>query len=219
MGFYRKHILPVLTDLAMRNKAAGTERARWVPLAAGEVLEVGVGSGLNFAHYAPGVRRLYALEPSEELRRMAARRARHAPCPVEFVAASAEAIPLASESVDTVVTTWTLCVIADAGQALHEIRRVLRRDGRLIFVEHGRSPDPRVVRWQDRLTPVWRRIAGGCHLNRPIEALIAAGGFELAEMERSYGAGPRVAAYLYRGVARVGAPEARHPRGREPHAT
>jgi ubiquinone/menaquinone biosynthesis C-methylase UbiE len=212
MGFYSKHILPVLTDLAMRNKAAGAERARWVPLAAGDVLEIGAGSGLNFAHYAPGVLRLCALEPSEELRRMAARRAQRAPCPVEFVAASAEAIPLADESVDTVVTTWTLCTIADVGRGLHEIRRVLRRDGRLIFVEHGRSPDPRVVRWQDRLTPMWRRVAGGCHLNRPIEALIAAGGFELAELERSYSAGPRVGAYLYRGVARVGAPGARHSR-------
>jgi SAM-dependent methyltransferase len=111
-----------------------------------------------------------------------------------------------------VVTTWTLCTIADVGRGLHEIRRVLRRDGRLIFIEHGRSPDPGVVRWQDRLTPVWRRVAGGCHLNRPIEALIAAGGFELAELERSYSAGPRVGAYLYRGVARVGAPGARHPR-------
>ena len=213
MGFYSKHILPVLTDFAMRNEAALAERAQWVPLAAGEVLEVGAGSGLNFAHYAPGVSRLWALEPSEELRRMAARRAERAPCAVELMAASAEALPLADESVDTVVTTWTLCTIADAGRALHEIQRVLRRDGRLIFVEHGRSPDSRVVRWQDRLTPAWRRIAGGCHLNRPIDALIAAGGFELAELKRSYGAGPRVGSYLYRGVARVGAPGARLPRG------
>jgi ubiquinone/menaquinone biosynthesis C-methylase UbiE len=203
MGFYSRHILPGLTDFAMRNEAARAERAQWVPLAAGDVLEVGAGSGLNFAHYAPGVSRLYALEPSEELRRMAGARAQGAPCPVELVAASAEAIPLANESVDTVVMTWTLCTIADTGRALHEIRRVLRKDGRLIFVEHGRSRDPRVVRWQDRLTPVWRRIAGGCHLNRPIDALIAAGGFELAELKRSYIAGPRVAAYLYRGVART----------------
>jgi ubiquinone/menaquinone biosynthesis C-methylase UbiE len=205
MGFYSKHILPGLTDLAMRNEAARAERAQWVPLAVGEVLEVGAGSGLNFAHYAPGVSRLFALEPSDALRRMAARRAERAPCAVEFMAASAETIPLASESVDTVVTTWTLCTIHDAGRALHEIRRVLRRDGRLIFIEHGRSPDPRVARWQERLTPAWRRITGGCHLNRPIDALIAAAGFELAELKRSYGAGPRVGSYLYRGVARVDA--------------
>ncbi len=214
MGVYSTHVLPVLIDLAMRQEAARAERARWVPLAGGDVLEIGAGSGLNFAHYAPGVSRLHALEPSDALRRMAAGRARSAPCPVELVAASAEAIPLASESVDTVVTTWTLCTIPDVGRALHEIQRVLRRDGRLIFVEHGRSPDARVVRWQDRLTPVWRRIAGGCHLNRPIDALIAAGGFELTELERSYVAGPRVGAYLYRGVARIGAPPAaRRARG------
>ena len=213
MGFYSKRILPVLMDLAMRNEAARSERAQWVPLAAGEVLEVGAGSGLNFAYYASRVSRLYALEPSEELRQMAARLAQRAPCPVVFLGASAVAIPLADESVDTVVTTWTLCSIADAGRALHEIRRVLRRDGRLIFVEHGRSPDPRVVRWQDGLTPVWRRIAGGCHLNRQIDALIAAGGFDLTELKRSYVAGPRVGAYFYRGVARVGAPGARPPRG------
>jgi ubiquinone/menaquinone biosynthesis C-methylase UbiE len=203
MSLYSQHILPVLTDLAMRNKAARAERARWVPLAAGVVLEIGAGSGLNFAHYGPQVRKLYALDPSAELRRMAAPRAERVRVPVEFLAASAEAIPLPDASVDTVVTTWTLCTIADAGRALHEMGRVLRGDGRLVFVEHGRSPDPRVVRWQDRLTPIWRRIAGGCHLNRPIEQLIEAGGFEIPEIERGYVGGPRVGAYLFRGVARL----------------
>ena len=212
MGFYSKHILPVLTDLAMRNEAARAERAQWVPLAAGEVLEVGAGSGLNFAHYAPGVSRLYALEPSEELRRMAAQRAERAPCAVEFMAASAEAIPLPDESVDTVVTTWTLCTIADAGASAPR-DPASAAQGRPVDLRRARTlAGSRVVRWQDRLTPAWRRIAGGCHLNRPIDALIAAGGFDLAELTRSYGAGPRVGAYLYRGVARVGAPGARPPR-------
>lgn len=203
--FYGTHILPVLTDLAMRNKGATAERTRWVPLATGVVLEVGAGSGLNFAHYTPQVRVIYALDPSAELRRRAGPRARRARVPIEFLAAAAESIPLPDASVDTVVTTWTLCTIADTRRALHEMGRVLRGDGRLIFVEHGRAPDPRVVRWQDRLTPVWRRIAGGCHLNRPIAQLIEAAGFEIAELERGYGRGPRVGAYLYRGVARLGA--------------
>ena len=159
MGFYGKHILPVLIDLAMRNEAARAERAQWVPLAAGEVLEVGAGSGLNFAHYARGVSRLHALEPSEELRQMAARRAQRAPCPVVFVAASAEAIPLADESVDTVVTTWTLCTIADAGE--RSTRSASAPQGRPVDLRRTRTlaGSPRCP-LADRLTPAWRRIAG-----------------------------------------------------------
>lgn len=202
MSFYGTYVLPVLTDLAMRNKGAQAERAQWVPLAAGVVLEVGAGSGLNFAHYGIGVGKVYALEPSAELRRMAVPRAQRARVPIEFLAAHAEAIPLPDGAVDTVVTTWTLCTIADPGRALREMRRVLKTDGRLVFVEHGRAPDPRVVRWQDRLTPVWRRIAGGCHLNRPVATMLEAGGFEVPEMECGYASGPRVSGYLYRGVAR-----------------
>jgi ubiquinone/menaquinone biosynthesis C-methylase UbiE len=211
MSVYSEHILPVLTDLAMRNKSASVERARWVPLAANLVLEIGAGSGLNFAHYGPDVRKVYALEPSAALRRMADRRAQGVRVPIELLEASAEAIPLPDTSVDAVVTTWTLCTIADPGRALHEIGRVLRGEGRLIFVEHGRSPDAQVNRWQDRLTPVWRRIAGGCHLNRPIDEMIVAAGFEISEIEREYVSGPRVGAYLYRGVARL-ASRSRSPR-------
>ena len=203
MSLYSRYVLPVLTDLAMRNQGAHAERTRWVPLAAGAVLEVGAGSGLNFAHYGAGARMVYALEPSAELRRMAVPRAQRARIPIQFLAAQAEAIPLPDGAVDTVVMTWTLCTIADPGRALRDMRRVLQRDGRLVFVEHGRAPDPRVAGWQDRLTPGWRRIAGGCHLNRPIDTIIETGGFEVPEMERGYASGPRVGAYLYRGVARL----------------
>jgi ubiquinone/menaquinone biosynthesis C-methylase UbiE len=213
MRFYGKYVLPVLTDLVMRNRTARAERARWIPLAAGVVLEVGAGSGLNIPFYGPRVRKLYALDPSDELRRMAGAQTRRASFPVEFLTHPAEALSLADASVDSVVTTWTLCTIPDAGRALQHMRRVLRPEGRLIFVEHGRSPDPRVIRWQDRLTPVWRRVTGGCHLNRPIEQLIAAGGFEVAEIERGYVAGPKVAAYLYRGVATPRAPARNSPGG------
>jgi ubiquinone/menaquinone biosynthesis C-methylase UbiE len=202
MGFYAKYVLPTLTDLAMRNAAARTERARFVPQATGVVLEIGVGSGLNIPIYGSGVGKLYALDPSVELLRMARPRAERAPFPVEFLEHPAEAIPLGHASVDTVVTTWTLCTIPDALAALREMRRVLRPDGRLIFIEHGRSTDPGVLRWQDRLTPLWRVISGGCHLNRPIDELLAQGGFQVTEMERGYGAGPRIGAYLYRGIAR-----------------
>jgi SAM-dependent methyltransferase len=152
--------------------------------------------------------KLYALDPSEALLRMARARAAPAAFPVEFLCRPAQAIPLADGSVDTVVTTWTLCTIPDPVTALREMRRVLRPEGRLIFVEHGRSPDPGVVRWQDRLTPLWRRATGGCHLNRPIDRLLQTGGFEALEMNRGYIAGPRVGSYLYRGMARP-APDGR----------
>jgi len=196
--------LPWLTHLAMRNKALAAERARWIPLASGVVLEIGTGSGLNLPFYGSNVRKLYALEPSELLRRMAAARARRARMPVEFLAASGEAIPLPDASIDVVATTWTLCTIGDAGRALREFRRVLRPEGRVIFVEHGLSTDPLIARWQKRLTPVWRRIAGGCHLNRPIDRMIVAGGFAIEGLECGYMRGPSLGAYLYRGIARPG---------------
>jgi len=146
MSLYSTHVLPVLTHLAMRSKVAAAERARWIPLAADMVLEIGVGSGLNVPFYGPHVSKLYALEPCAELRRMAAPRAERAEFPVEFLAASAEAIPLPAASVAWVVTTWTLCTIGNPGAALQEFQCVLRPEGRVVFVEHGRSPDPKVLR-------------------------------------------------------------------------
>jgi len=202
MGFYGKYLLPTLIELAMKNKAAQAERVRLVPQASGEVLEIGVGSGLNIPIYGSGVRKLHALDPSAELLRMARQRAERAAFPVELLQHPAEAIPLGDGTVDSVVTTWTLCSIPDAAAALREVRRVLRPAGRLIFIEHGRSTDPSVVRWQDRVTPLWRKISGGCHLNRPIDRLLAQGGFKVSELECGYMAGPRIGAYLYRGIAR-----------------
>jgi ubiquinone/menaquinone biosynthesis C-methylase UbiE len=202
MGFYGRHVLPTLTHLAMRSGTLKAERARWVPRATGLVLEIGVGSGLNLPIYGAGVRKLYALDPSEGLLRMARTRAANASFPVEFFCRPAEAVPLAAASVDHAVTTWTLCTIPDPVTALEEVRRVLRPEGRLIFVEHGRAAEPAVVRWQDRLTPLWRRVAGGCHLNRPIDRLLRQGGFEILEMSQGYITGARVGSYLYRGIAR-----------------
>src|SRR5262245_4019083 len=216
VGIYLRCVVPLLTELAMRNNVADAERGRWVPLASGVVLEVGVGSGLNFAHYGSGVRAVYALDPSAELRRMAARRVLRARAPVEFLPASAEDIPLPAASVDTVLMTWTLCTIGDPMRALGEIGRVLGAEGRLVFVEHGRAPDPRVASWQQRVTPLWRRLSGGCHLDRPIDQLIEAGGFEISEMERGYVSGPRIGAYFYRGVARLSRGEAPRRNGRAP---
>ena len=145
MGLYQRYILPRLIDLSMQNRAVRAERARFVPLASGTVLEVGLGSGLNLPFYSPAVERLYGLDPSLELQTMARRRARDARLPVEFIAGSGERIPMEDETVDAVVTTWTLCSIPDPVTALTEMKRVLSPGGRLIFIEHGRSPDARVV--------------------------------------------------------------------------
>lgn len=199
---YARYILPVLIDLAMRNKAARTERARFVPLARGVTLEIGVGSGLNIPYYSSEIEKLYALDPSEELLRKAVRLSKRSTFPVVPLCHPAERIPLPNASIDSVVMTWTLCSIADPLAALAEIRRVLTADGKLIFIEHGRAADAAVVRWQDRLTPIWRRFTGGCHLNRPIDSLLAHGGFAAPGIEKSYVPGPRFGSYFYRGIAR-----------------
>lgn len=202
MSAYERYVLPWLIHLAMRAKAVTAERARIVPQASGIVLEVGVGSGLNLPFYGPRVRQLYALDPSPTLLRMARRRATRVPVPVEWIQGSAEAMPLDDRVADTVVTTWTLCTIPDPLRALGEMRRVLKPEGWLLFIEHGRASEPGIRAWQDRLTPLWRRVAGGCHLNRTIDALVRTGGFALESLSTGYGVGPRPLAYLYRGVAR-----------------
>jgi len=180
MGFYAHHILPRITDVAMRNEESARLRAAWIPRACGEVLEVGIGSGLNLAFYSSEVQRVYGVDPSIELQRMARQRAAAAPIKVEFLLQSAEEpLPLTAASIDTAVVTWSLCSIPNAAQALQEMKRVLKATGRLIFLEHGRAPDPGVIAWQDRLTPLWKRIGGGCHLNRKVDEIITAAGFQI----------------------------------------
>jgi ubiquinone/menaquinone biosynthesis C-methylase UbiE len=210
MGFYAKHVLPRLIELAMKNKEIARLRAAWVPQARGEVLEVGIGSGLNLAFYSSEVRRVYGVDPSVELRRIARKRAAAIPFQVEFLSQSAEiSFPLDSGSIDTAVLTWTLCSIANPAKALHEIRRVLKTSGRLLFVEHGRASDPRVAVWQDRLTPAWKRIGGGCHLNRKIDEMISAAGFRMVDLKTTYLPGPKAMTYTYQGIA-VPQKESRH---------
>lgn len=204
MGFYAKHVLPHLTDLAMRNKETARLRAALIPQARGDVVEIGIGSGLNLPFYSSEVQRVYGVEPSIELQRMAQRRAVDRPRKVEFLTQSAEEpLPLASASIDTIVVTWTVCSIANPAKALQQMKRVLKPCGRLIFVEHGRAPDPGVAVWQDRLTPVWKRISGGCHLNRKIDELIMEAGFRMVALKTCYIAGPRPMTYTYQGVAQL----------------
>ena len=167
----------------------------------GVVLEVGFGSGLNVPLYPAGVGRVLAVEPAPVARRLAAKRIAASPVPVEYVGLGAQSLPLGTESVDHVLTTWTLCTIPEVSDALGEMHRVLRPGGQLHFAEHGRSPDPSVARWQDRLTPLQRALAGGCHLNRPIDKLIEAAGFHMARLENFYMKGPKWTSYMYVGVA------------------
>ncbi len=202
MGFYSDIILPRLCDLAMRNKQLVPFRQRVIGAADGRVLEIGIGSGLNLPFYRPAVTEILALEPAPRLVAMARGAPRASAIPITFLEASAETIPLDDHSVDTVVTTWTLCSIPQADTALAEMRRVLRPGGRLLFVEHGRAPDDSVRRWQDRLTPVWRSFSGGCHLNRPISSMIEGAGFRMDRIETGYIPGPRPMTFMYEGSAR-----------------
>jgi ubiquinone/menaquinone biosynthesis C-methylase UbiE len=202
VSFYDAVILPRLIDFAMRSRETAAERARVVPRATGVVVEVGIGSGLNLPLYGPCVERVIGVDRSPKLLAMTRDRARAATVSVETIDASAERIPLPDATGDTVVTTWTVCSIHDADRALREMRRVLKPGGRLLFLEHGRAPDARVRAWQDRLTPLWRRCAGGCHLNRDIPRLVTAAGFRIEDVDAGYSAvGPRPFAYLYRGSA------------------
>lgn len=201
MTFYRDRVLPLVTDVALSGHELGRIRARVVVGLGGEVLEVGFGSGRNVEHYPAGVRRVRAVEPASGGGRLAAKRIADSAVPVEYIGLDGEALPLADDAVDHVVTTWTLCTIPDVERALAEMTRVLRPGGTLHFAEHGRSPDPAVARWQDRLTPLQRKVFGGCHLNRPIGTLIAAAGLDLTRLENYYVRGPKTFGYTFEGVA------------------
>ncbi|KUM25600.1 phospholipid methyltransferase [Mesorhizobium loti] len=202
MGFYQEYILPHVINLAMRNRDLVPYRERALSSAEGRVLEIGIGSGLNLPFYPPQAREILGLDPSPRLIAMAQEKAAGSSVPVTFIEGSAEAIPLDAHSIDTVVTTWTLCSIPGATNALEEMRRVLRPAGQLLFVEHGLSPDMSVRRWQNRLTPIWKRIGGGCHLNRPIRTLIEGAGFHIDQVETGYAKGPKPMTFMYEGRAR-----------------
>ena len=202
MGFYQDRILPFVIHMAMRQRNLAAYRNRVVPAAEGRVLEIGIGSGLNLPFYTGKADQVIGLDSSPRLLSMARQAARPSMSAVEFVEGSAEAIPLEDRSVDTVVTTWTLCSIPDAPRSVREMRRVLKPGGRLLFVEHGRAPDAGVRWWQDHLNPAWKHLGGGCHLNRAIGALIEGAGFQFERIETGYMRGPRPMTFMYEGSAR-----------------
>lgn len=202
MGLYADRILPHLIHLAMRQDAFVPYRQRLVDGARGRVLEIGVGSGLNIPLYPAAADAVVGLDPSLRLLVRARRVQRRDASSIDLVEGLAEALPWDDEVFDTVVSTWTLCSIPDVNAALREIRRVLKPSGQFRFVEHGRAPDERVALWQDRLTPMWKRLAGGCHLNRPIRQLVEGAGFGVARLETGYMSGPKPMTYMYEGLAR-----------------
>lgn len=203
MGFYNRWILPQVIEVSMRQKNFAPFRERTAGAAHGRVLEIGIGSGLNLASYHPEIETVYGVDPSPELLAKASQRVANLGFPVRLLEATSEKLPLEDQSFDTVVMTFTLCSIPDAGGALLEIRRVLKPEGELLFAEHGRASDPDVMRWQDRITPVWKRIGGGCHLNRKVDDLIQAAGFRLERLSAGYQKfAPRPFSFFYEGSAR-----------------
>lgn len=202
-SFWNDRILPHLIERVCRSRDVRQRRELLVPRAHGEVLEIGVGSGLNLPHYdAARTRRLVAIDPSPTLLERARTRLRVEEIPTELVEAPAEALPFADAAFDSVVMTYTLCSVDDKRRALAEIRRVLRPGGALYFLEHGRAPEPRVAAWQRRLNPFWRTISGGCRLDGAVLEELGEAGFTVEEIVQGYGDGARWLSYLYRGVAR-----------------
>jgi ubiquinone/menaquinone biosynthesis C-methylase UbiE len=211
MGFYERHLLARIIDFACGQRAIRAQRQLVLPRARGAVLEIGMGSGHNLPLYDPRkVDVVWGLEPAEGMRRLAQARVAQVPFEVRFLDLPGERIPLEDASVDTVVTTYTLCTIPDAAAALAQMRRVLRPGGELIFLEHGEAPDDDVRRWQRRIEPAWKRVFGGCHLTRPIARLIEGAGFRMDELQAAYVSGlylpgltvSKIGAFEYWGAAR-----------------
>ncbi len=202
MGLYDRYLLPHLIDFACGMGEVMKARSQIVPQARGRVLEIGIGSGLNLSFYDPArVSVIVGVDPSAEMQKLAHQRAAAIAIPVEMLALELGQIQAETASFDSIVCTFTLCTIPDAVAALREMRRVLKPGGRLLFCEHGLAPDAPVVRWQHRLTPLWKPLAGGCHLNRDIPALLQAGGFQIGMLEKRYLKGPKPMTYIYQGWA------------------
>ena len=201
MGFYDDQVLPRIINVLLDNKEFGKVRHRVASGLCGEVLEIGFGSGLNVPHYPPTVRRVRAVDPATIGRKLAAGRVAASPVPVEYVGLDGASLPVDAGTIDQVLITFTICTIPDIDSALSEIHRVLRLGGEMHFVEHGLSPNPKVAKWQERLTPFQRRWAGGCHLNRPIDRLIEQAGLTVSRMDNYYMKGPKPWGYMFEGLA------------------
>jgi ubiquinone/menaquinone biosynthesis C-methylase UbiE len=203
-SFYNRHVLPRLIGCACGARPIQRQRAKVVPGASGRVLELGIGGGLNLAFYDPAkVASVTGVDPSDELRAKARAAPRPASLVVEILDGQAERLPFEAASFDTIVCTFTLCSVGSPASALAEARRVLKPDGRFLFSEHGLAPDASVQRWQRRIEPIWKRLAGGCHLTRPVAASIELAGFSIETVETMYLPGaPRAMGWSEWGSAR-----------------
>ena len=204
MSFYEKYILPRFLNCACASEPITYQRKKVVPLAEGKILEVGIGSGLNLPFYNKSkIEEIWGIDPSEELNAMAKKVAIKENINVNFITSSAEDIPFPNDYFDTVLITYTMCTIPSVLQANKEIRRVLKHNGKMIFCEHGVSPDENIKKWQKRLNSIWGKIAGGCNINRNIPMLIKSSGFKIVEMDEMYlPKTPRIAGYNYWGYAK-----------------
>jgi len=200
-SWYDRHILPRLIESGCSQPPMTRLRQRYVPMAKGNVLEIGIGSGLNLPHYGDGVARVTGVDPSAELGERARERAERTAVEVDVIGLSGENLPSEDNSFDTVVCTWTLCTIPSPMQAITEMRRVLKPSGQLLFVEHGLSNEASVAKWQRRIEPLWKTIAGGCHLTRRADRLLEEGGFSVDQLECGYELGPKIAGFMFHGVA------------------
>jgi ubiquinone/menaquinone biosynthesis C-methylase UbiE len=202
MGLYSNHILPRILNWAMGMSFIADERKKALAEVSGRVLEIGFGSGHNLPYYSPRVKNLVAIDPSSVSAKLARKRILMAPFPVEYVPLEGEKIFAPDASFDSAVSTFTLCTIPDVTAALRQLRRVLKADGTFYFLEHGRSPDPAVLRRQNLFNGLQKRLCGGCNLNRDMRQLIQDAGFQISAVEVYYGKGPKFSACLYRGAAR-----------------
>ena len=204
MGLYSKYVLPRVVHFTCGQKPAMKQREKIIPLAQGRVLEIGIGSGLNIPYYdARQVSHLWGLDPSREMWAIAKRNAEEHHLDAEFIESGAESIPIDDDSADTVVVTYTRCTIPDVAEALAEVKRVLKPQGRLLFCEHGEAPDPGVRQWQERMSPLWKWVGGGCHLDRPIPRLLEESGFRCDELQTMYIPGWKPASFNYWGTASI----------------
>jgi ubiquinone/menaquinone biosynthesis C-methylase UbiE len=202
MGLYCKHVFPRLMEHVMCGNEFKRLRTAVLQSVAGEVLEIGIGTGLNLSHYGPNVSRVRAVDPTPMLPTRMARRCAAVHFPVEISHQSAERLPYEDRTFDCVVSTWTLCTIPNPVRALQEVRRVLKPEGRFLFLEHGRSDDQKIAAWQDRLNPIQHVIGCGCNLNRRIDDLIAQAGLNITQLDRFAMLDiPRIGGEMYRGTA------------------
>ena len=201
MKLYDKYVLPKLIDAACSQPPMTRLREQYVSQAAGHVLEMGIGSGLNLVHYGPEVKSITGVDPATSLTIKAQQRAEQISTPVEVLGLSGEDLSCDDNAFDTVVCTWTLCSIPNPYRAVDEMRRVLKPRGRLIFVEHGKADEAPVVKWQRAIEPLWKKIGGGCHLTRRTDELLEGGGFKLQTFASGYEPGPKFAAFMMHGIA------------------